>query len=75
MVPTLEAIITAYESRQLDVYPDERLVTYWHKGKQISQPRLFDFEEYYIIAAGCEGGVNSIWVEPIGVPQQRTTPI
>ncbi|KAJ5364813.1 uncharacterized protein N7496_010526 [Penicillium cataractarum] len=75
IVPSLEAIITAYESRQLDVYPDERLVTYWHKGKQISQPRPFNWEEYHIIAAGCEGRVMSVWVEPIGVPQQRTNNI
>ncbi|OOQ87664.1 hypothetical protein PEBR_16019 [Penicillium brasilianum] len=69
MLPNLAAIITAYEGRQIDVYADERLVTYWYKGKQISQPRPFDWEEYYVIAAECET-FRSCWVEPIGIPRR-----
>jgi hypothetical protein len=58
MVPTMDAVITAYGSGELDVYKNPELVTYWYKGKQISQPRPFDNEEWRAIAAGCAGGHN-----------------
>jgi hypothetical protein len=40
MLPNLEAIITTYESRQIDVYPDERLATHWSVDQSATVLRL-----------------------------------
>ncbi|KAJ5169197.1 uncharacterized protein N7482_004791 [Penicillium canariense] len=60
--PIVEALMVAYKDGNLDIYTDLGLVTYWSKGKQISQPRPFDLQEYQAIAHEFRGD-RAFWVE------------
>ncbi|KAJ5690928.1 hypothetical protein N7488_012495 [Penicillium malachiteum] len=59
------AILEAYRSRKLEWI--EGLVTYWSKGKQISEPRPFVMQEFTLINLEHEGD-KSFWVEGINGP-------
>ncbi|KAJ5618471.1 hypothetical protein N7528_006582 [Penicillium herquei] len=54
------AILQAYRSRRIEWI--EGLVTYWSKGKQISEPRPFIMQEFTLINLKHEGD-KSFWVE------------
>ncbi|KAJ6023728.1 hypothetical protein N7540_004525 [Penicillium herquei] len=60
-----EALLLAYRYRTLDWNPG--LVTYWSKGKRISEPRPFDMQEFTLINLRHKGS-KSFWVEGINGP-------
>jgi hypothetical protein len=58
----VEAILNAYRTGQLEWIPD--LVTYWSNGKQLCQPRRFDWDEFEAINQA-HSGHQSFWVEGV----------
>lgn len=58
----IQAIIQAYETKKLTWTPG--MVTYWTKGKQICQPRPFDWDEFEAISMAYDGK-DQFWVEGI----------
>ncbi|KAJ5711115.1 hypothetical protein N7488_005271 [Penicillium malachiteum] len=58
-LPNVNAIITAYRNKTLDA---TGLVTYWSQGKQLCQPRIFDWDEFEAINDACNGS-QGFWVE------------
>jgi hypothetical protein len=60
----VNAIIRAYQSGDLDWNPG--LITYWSKGKQICQPRPFDWDEFFRVNKEHDGH-ESFWVEGVGL--------
>lgn len=66
----IEALIDAYESGKLEY--NNGLVTYWSKGKQISQPRPFDWDESETISKHC--GPKSFWVEGVSIQSHCVHP-
>ncbi|KAJ5887641.1 hypothetical protein N7495_007682 [Penicillium taxi] len=60
MIPTLDAIMTAYRSGRLACHPG--LVTYWSNGVQLCQPRPFDWDEVNFIMEQ-EDLKRGFWVE------------
>ncbi|KAJ5407686.1 hypothetical protein N7509_001569, partial [Penicillium cosmopolitanum] len=60
----VQAILKAYRSRALDW---TGLVTYWSKGVQLCEPRLFDWDEFEAINQKHDG-YKDFWVEGNQVP-------
>ncbi|KAJ5726125.1 uncharacterized protein N7483_007482 [Penicillium malachiteum] len=58
-LPNVDAILAAYRNKSLDW---TGLVTYWSEGKQLCQPRLFDWDEFEAINDTYNGS-KSFWVE------------
>ncbi|KAJ5699182.1 hypothetical protein N7493_012090 [Penicillium malachiteum] len=56
----VKALIKTYKSGSLEWNP--RLVTYWSHGKQLCQPRPFDWDEFFYINKKHEGW-EGFWVE------------
>ncbi|KAJ5735008.1 uncharacterized protein N7483_000133 [Penicillium malachiteum] len=56
----IKAVLQAYLSGQLQWM--EGYVTYWSKGKQLCQPRLFDWDEFEAVYDKFDGN-NSFWTE------------
>ncbi|KAJ5392493.1 hypothetical protein N7509_007983 [Penicillium cosmopolitanum] len=67
-IPNIKSIMEAYRSKSLPWAIG--LVTYWAKGKQLCQPRPFDWDEFEAINAANEGH-KSFWVEGILGPGPR----
>ena len=61
-LPNIEAYLKGYRSGQLEW--NAGLVTYWSKGVQISQPRLFDWDEFELINAE-HGTDEGFWTEGV----------
>jgi hypothetical protein len=69
---TAKAVMEAYRSGRLTW--NEGLVTYFSKGKQISQPRRFIYEEFVEISDAHDGSTG-FWVEGVSLlnsPQINT---
>ncbi|KAJ6109401.1 hypothetical protein N7486_001636 [Penicillium sp. IBT 16267x] len=62
-IPNAKAIIAAYESGELEWFDDNR-VTYWHKGKQICEPKEWDTDDFVKAARKANG--KGFWVEGVG---------
>ncbi|KAJ5721100.1 uncharacterized protein N7483_009034 [Penicillium malachiteum] len=60
---TIEAIMKQYLTKNLDWVPGS--VTYWSYGKQLTQPKPFDWDEFLDLNTEYEGW-SGFWVE--GVP-------
>lgn len=60
-IPNLEALLKAYRRRKL---PWTGLVTYWSKGRQLCQPRPFNWDEFEAINRKFHGH-NGFWVEGV----------
>lgn len=58
----VNAVIKAYKCGHLDWIP--HLVTYWAKGKQLCQPRPFNWNEYELIHDNNDG-YTAFWVESV----------
>ncbi|KAJ5728053.1 hypothetical protein N7493_004383 [Penicillium malachiteum] len=78
VISCINAIVKAYKSKKLQWVPG--YVTYWTYGKQLTQLRAFDWEEFLIWNFKYKG-VKGFWVEgvPIGLkfvlpPQQSWFP-
>ncbi|KAJ5703355.1 hypothetical protein N7493_011744 [Penicillium malachiteum] len=56
----IKAVLQAYMSGQLQWM--EGYVTYWSKGQQLCQPRLFDWDEFEAIYDRVDGN-SSFWTE------------
>ncbi|KAJ6031250.1 hypothetical protein N7540_001982 [Penicillium herquei] len=65
----VEALIKAYKSGKIDWNP--QLVTYWSHGKQICQPRPFDWDEF-LFANEKHEGWEGFWVEGYNQPQPKS---
>jgi hypothetical protein len=63
----VDAILRAYRTGQLEWIPD--LVTYWSNGKQLCEPRRFDWDEFEVINEA-NAGHKSFWVEGVSKPFQ-----
>lgn len=63
LLSNCRAVIEAYRSGQLGWNPG--LVTYWSNGKQLCQPRPFDWDEFEAINAK-HNGHKDFWTEPVG---------
>ena len=61
-LPNVKAILSAYRNKTLDW---NKLVTYWSKGKQLCQPRRFDWDEFEVVNA-THGIDKGFWVEGVG---------
>ncbi|KAJ6008003.1 hypothetical protein N7540_011979 [Penicillium herquei] len=59
---TIEAIMKQYLTKKLDWIPGK--VTYWSYGKQITQPKAFDWDEFLNLNTEYEGWAG-FWVEGI----------
>ncbi|KAJ5107863.1 hypothetical protein N7456_004538 [Penicillium angulare] len=59
--PNVIAIMAAYRSGALKY--SQGLVTYWSRGKQISQPRPFNWTELALISERYDGHKGGLWVE------------
>lgn len=64
-LPNVRAILSAYRNKTL--LWTNGLVTYWSKGKQISQPRPFVWDEFDAINSAHQGH-DGFWVEGVGDP-------
>ncbi|KAJ5725735.1 uncharacterized protein N7483_007092 [Penicillium malachiteum] len=64
----VKALMKAYNSGKLEWNP--RLVTYWSHGKQLCQPRPFDWDEFFFINEKHKGW-ESFWVEGYNQPQPK----
>ncbi|KAJ5614298.1 hypothetical protein N7528_007952 [Penicillium herquei] len=64
----VKALIEAYNSGHLEWSP--RLVTYWSHGKQLCQPRPFDWDEAFYINKKHEGW-EGFWVEGLDQPEPQ----
>lgn len=62
MALNVTAIMQAYRSGQLEWNPG--LVTYWSKGVQLYERRVFDWKEFYIINQK-HNGQKGFWVEGV----------
>ncbi|KAJ5738603.1 hypothetical protein N7493_001758 [Penicillium malachiteum] len=58
-LPNINAILAAYRNKTLDW---TGLVTYWSQGKQLCQPRIFDWDEFEAINDAYNGS-QGFWVE------------
>ncbi|KAJ5102764.1 hypothetical protein N7532_003293 [Penicillium argentinense] len=67
---TVRALMMAYRTKKLDWNPG--LVTYWVKDRQISQPRLFNWDEFDQIKWKYAKDI-AIWVEGNYPPQGGMT--
>lgn len=65
-IPNIDALLEAYRTKKLQWIPG--LVTHWSKGKQLSQPRRFDWDEFEALNDANEGD-KGFWVE--GVRSKR----
>lgn len=63
-LPNLKAILKAYREGTLKAWPG--LVTYWSDGKQLCQPRPFDWAECEAINRANEG-TKAFFTEPVSV--------
>lgn len=61
-IANIDAIMKLYKSG--DLTWNRELVTYWSKGKQLCQPRLFEWDEFEAINAKHEGH-KGFWVEGV----------
>lgn len=59
---TIMALLDAYNTKKLEWTPG--LVTYWQKGRQLCQPRPFDWDEYEAVQRE-NGDMWSFWVEGV----------
>ncbi|KAJ5987228.1 hypothetical protein N7451_011593 [Penicillium sp. IBT 35674x] len=59
-IPNAEAIISAYKAGDLEWFNDGR-VTYWHKGVQICEPKVWDADDFAEVSKIAEG--KGFWVE------------
>lgn len=62
-LPNVEALIKAYREGEL-TWSENGEVTYWSKGKQLSQPREFDFDELTKFNCKYDTGTG-FWVEGV----------
>ncbi|KAJ5998579.1 hypothetical protein N7451_006389 [Penicillium sp. IBT 35674x] len=62
---TIMALLDAYNTKTLEWTPG--LVTYWQKGRQLCQPRPFDWDEYEAVQREI-GDIWSFWVEGLMTP-------
>ncbi|KAF3390430.1 hypothetical protein F1880_009071 [Penicillium rolfsii] len=62
----LTALINAYKHGWLE-WSDEGKVTYWYKGKQLTQPQKYDPEEHQRLAEEQEEP-RGLWVEGLSLP-------
>lgn len=62
-LPNVEALIKAYREGEL-TWSENGEVTYWSKGKQLSQPREFDFDELTKFNRKYDTGTG-FWVEGV----------
>ncbi|KAJ5115856.1 hypothetical protein N7456_000204 [Penicillium angulare] len=62
-LPNVDAIIDRYTTGRLNW---TGLVTYWHRGEQISQPRPFNWVEFEVINDH-HNGKNGFWVEGVRI--------
>lgn len=60
-IANIEALLKAYRSRKLRW---TGLVTYWSKGKQLCEPRPFNWDEFEAINRKFDGHKN-FWVEGV----------
>jgi hypothetical protein len=58
----IKSILEAYRTKSLPWVTG--LVTYWAKGKQLCQPRPFNWDEFEAINAP-NGGDKGFWVEGV----------
>ncbi|KAJ5107480.1 hypothetical protein N7456_004155 [Penicillium angulare] len=65
LLETVRCLITAYQRKDLEWTPG--LVTYWSNGKQLCQPRPFDWKEFAWLNAKHEGW-KGFWVEGLHGP-------
>ena len=61
-IQNIDAIMETYRSRKLKWNP--QLVTFWSKGKQLSKPRPFDWDELEAIKKELATR-GSFWVEGV----------
>lgn len=67
-IENINAIMKQYKSG--DLTWNRELVTYWSKGNQLCQPRLFDWDEFEAINAKHQGH-KSFWVEGVSHAPSR----
>lgn len=60
-LPNVQAVLAAYRQQSLEWTGH---VTYWSKGKQLCQPRPFDWNEFDAINAAYKGH-EGFWVEGV----------
>lgn len=60
-VPNLEALLKAYRTRKLQW---TGLITYWSKGKQLCEPRPFNWDEFEAINRKFDGH-RAFWCEGV----------
>lgn len=70
-LPNVNALIEAYQNGTLRSWP--RLVTYWSRGRQLSQPRPFDWDEFEAINYD-HNGEEGFWVEGVRCHHHLLTP-
>ncbi|KAJ5100541.1 hypothetical protein N7456_006593 [Penicillium angulare] len=64
-LPNIRAVIDAYYARKLEWTPG--LVTYWSRGKQLCEPRQYNWDEFEAIYKK-HNGHESFWVEGAATP-------
>lgn len=62
----ITALIVAYKNGWLE-WSDDGKVTYWYKGKQLTEPKEYDPEEHGRLA-GEQEEPRSLWVEGLSLP-------
>lgn len=62
--PNVEAILKAYRKKKL-TWSDEGKVTYWSKGKQVSEPREYSIEDLKEFNVKYNKGGKGFWVEGV----------
>lgn len=62
-LPNVTGLIDAYRSGQLE-WSSEGRVTFWSKGRQVSGPRWFEWDEFEKVARENDGQ-KGFWVEGV----------
>lgn len=62
-LPNVRALLGAYRLGELQ-WSSEGKVTFWSKGKQIGEPRVFDWDDFEKVARE-HNGHKGFWVEGV----------
>ena len=68
-IQNIEAIIKAYSEK--DLKWESNKVTYWSKGKRISEPTEFHWDDF-LSKSSENDGQNGFWVESVSVARTQS---